>query len=99
VNGDTLLNYPQVIEDQENVQLGQNGPPVPNALIGFRFSRPGLGTGGPGSVAQFQPGPNNFNPNFHNAYIQSWNFTVQRELPGNMVVELAYAGSKGTNLH
>ena len=73
VNGDTLINYPQVIEDQENVSLGQNGLPVPNAIIGFRISRPGLGNGGPGSVAQFAPGPNNFNPDFHNAYIQSWN--------------------------
>jgi len=98
-NGDTLLNYPQVIEDQENVSFGQNGPPVPNALIGFRISRPGLGTGGPGSVAQFQPGPNNFNPNFTNAYIQSWNLSIQRQLPGNMVVEVAYAGTKGNNLH
>ncbi|MGH9785596.1 MAG: hypothetical protein ACRD88_15575, partial [Terriglobia bacterium] len=98
-NGDTLLNYPQVIEDQENVSFGQNGPPVPNALIGFRISRPGLGNGGPGSVAQFQPGPNNFNPNFTNAYIQSWNFSIQRQLPGQTVVELAYAGTKGNNLH
>ena len=78
LNGDTLINYPQVIEDQENVSFGQNGLPVPNALIGFRISRPGLGNGGPGSVAQFQPGPNNFNPNFKNAYIQSWNFEIGR---------------------
>ncbi len=99
VNGDTLINYPQVIEDQENVALGQNGPPVPNAIIGFRIARPGLGNGGPGSVAQFVPGPNNFNPNFKNAYIQSWNFSVQRQLPGQMVVEVAYAGTKGTRLN
>ncbi len=99
VNGDTLINYPQVIEDQENVSLGQNGLPIPNALIGFRISRPGLGNGGPGSVAQFAPGPNNFNPNFKNAYIQSWNFGIQRQLPGRLVVEVAYAGTKGTRLN
>jgi hypothetical protein len=99
VNGDTLINYPQVIEDQENLSFGQHGLPVPNALIGFRLSRPGLGNGGPGSVAQFQPGPNNFNPNFTNAYIQQWNLSIQRQLPGQMVVEVAYAGTKGNNLH
>jgi hypothetical protein len=99
VNGDTLINYPQVVEDQENVSLGQNGLPIPNALIGFRISRPGLGNGGPGSVAQFAPGPNNFNPDFHNAYIQSWNFSIQRQLPSNTVVEVAYAGNKGTRLN
>ncbi len=98
-NGDTLINYPQVIEDQENVSLGQHGPPVRNALIGFRIARPGLGSGRPGSVAEFQPGPNNFRPDFKNAYIQSWNFGIQRQLPGNTVVEVAYAGNKGTRLH
>jgi len=99
VNGDTLLNYPQVIEDQENVGLGQHGLPVPNALIGFRISRPGLGSGGPGSVAQFAPGPNNFDHEFKNAYIQAWNLGIQRQLPGHVVVEAAWAGTKGTRLN
>ena len=98
LNGDTLINYPQVIEDQENLSFGLNGPPVPNGLIGFRIAKPGLGTGGPGSVAQFQPGPNNFNANFKNAYIQDWHFSIQRQLPGQVVVETAYAGSKATRL-
>ena len=98
LNGDTLINYPQVIEDQENLSFGLNGPIVKNALIGFRIAKPGLGDGGPGSVAQFQPGPNNFNADFKNAYIQNWNFSIQRQLPGQMVVELAYAGSKATRL-
>ena len=31
-------------------------------------------------------------------YIQQWNFNVQRELPGNIVFEAAYIGSKGTRL-
>jgi hypothetical protein len=31
-------------------------------------------------------------------YAQQWNFTVQRELAKNMVVELAYAGSKITHV-
>ena len=98
LNGDTLLNYPQVIEDQENLSFGLNGPPTKNALIGFRIARPGLGSGGAGSVAEFQPGPNNFYADFKNAYIQNWNFSVQRQFPGQMVVELAYTGSKGTRL-
>ncbi|PWU02086.1 MAG: hypothetical protein C5B51_21600 [Terriglobia bacterium] len=98
LNGDTLINYPQVIEDQENLSFGLNGPPVPNGLIGFRIAKPGLGNGGPGSVAQFQPGPNNFNADFKNAYIQNWNLSIQRQLPGQVVVEVAYAGSKATRL-
>jgi len=30
--------------------------------------------------------------------ILAWNFDVQRELPGNMVVEIGYAASKGNHL-
>ncbi len=29
----------------------------------------------------------------HQGYIQSWNFTIQRELPGAMVVDVAYVGT------
>jgi outer membrane receptor protein involved in Fe transport len=31
-------------------------------------------------------------------YLQSWNLTLERELGGNTVLEVAYAGSKGTHL-
>jgi carboxypeptidase family protein/TonB-dependent receptor-like protein len=31
-------------------------------------------------------------------YVQQWNFAVQRELAGNMVAEIAYAGSKVTHV-
>ena len=33
-----------------------------------------------------------------NAQLQSWNLTVERQLPGNTVVRVAYAGSKGSHL-
>jgi hypothetical protein len=31
-------------------------------------------------------------------YMQHWNLNVQRELPGNSILEIAYVGSKGTKL-
>ncbi len=31
-------------------------------------------------------------------YLQQWNFDVQQALSGNIVIDLAYAGSKGTHL-
>jgi carboxypeptidase family protein len=37
-------------------------------------------------------------PDYHSPYIQQWNLNVQRELPGNIVFEAAYIGSKGTRL-
>ncbi len=45
-----------------------------------------------GSIAQV-PVPNQPAP-----YTQQWNFTIQRQLPGNLAAELGYAGSKGTHL-
>jgi hypothetical protein len=32
-------------------------------------------------------------------YEQSWNFGVQRQLPGNIVLEASYVGTKGTHLY
>ena len=34
-----------------------------------------------------------------NPQYQQWNFSIQREAPGNAVVEVNYAGSKGTHLY
>ncbi len=36
--------------------------------------------------------------NIQSQYLQSWNLTLERELPGETVLEVAYAGSKGTHL-
>ncbi len=32
------------------------------------------------------------------AYLQSWNFTIERQLPGGTGIEIDYRGSKGTHL-
>ncbi len=39
------------------------------------------------------PLPNNPAP-----YAQQWNLDIQRQFPGNLLVDVAYAGSKGTHL-
>ncbi|HEY7307001.1 MAG TPA: TonB-dependent receptor [Bryobacteraceae bacterium] len=31
-------------------------------------------------------------------YVQQWNFDIQHQLPGDMLFDIAYAGSKGTHL-
>jgi hypothetical protein len=36
-----------------------------------------------------------FNSNLKNPYMQRWQLAVQRELPGNSVVELSYVGNRG----
>jgi outer membrane receptor protein involved in Fe transport len=42
--------------------------------------------------------PNNVDANFDNAYVQSWNLNVQRELGRDFGVTVGYFGSKGTHL-
>jgi trimeric autotransporter adhesin len=43
---------------------------------------------------------NNFavNPNYRLGYVQIWNLDLQRELPGGVVMNAGYNGSKGTRL-
>jgi hypothetical protein len=37
-------------------------------------------------------------PNNPYAYVQQWNFDIQRQLPDGTLIDIAYAGSKGTHL-
>lgn len=37
-------------------------------------------------------------PNMRDAYIQQWNFAIQKKLPGNFLWDVGYVGSKGTRL-
>jgi hypothetical protein len=41
---------------------------------------------------------NGYEVNPPSPYLQSWNFTIEREVGCGVVVEVAYAGSKGTHL-
>ncbi len=52
---------------------------------------------GPSTNLGLGVGESFFN-DWRNPVIQQWNFNVQRELPGNMVVEVGYAASKGNHL-
>lgn len=38
------------------------------------------------------------NPNIHTPYIQNWSFGIQRQLPGNWVVELNYVGNHAVHM-
>jgi Carboxypeptidase regulatory-like domain/TonB-dependent Receptor Plug Domain/TonB dependent receptor len=91
ITQDTLENLPNLKEDQQSLSLFQDGLPTGETFNGFLIANPGPG--------QFNPGPNDVSPNFKNAYVQHWNFGFQRELPGNILVEASYVGSKGTRLN
>jgi hypothetical protein len=49
--------------------------------------------------ALFGQNVNSVEPNNPFAYTIQWDFSVQRELPGNIVLDVAYAGLKGVHLY
>jgi len=64
-------------------------PPIPsNNLSPAQEKSPGYG-----AALQFYAPPPPVDP-----MIQMWNLSIQRELPGNMMVEIGYVGSHGSHL-
>lgn len=37
-------------------------------------------------------------PGYKAPYVQQWNFDIQRQFPGDLLLDVAYAGAKGTHL-
>ena len=52
-----------------------------------------------GILTNFDPNQTFFtvNPHFREPYVESWNFAIQRSLPLNMVLEVAYVGNHGVD--
>ena len=88
---DSVENLPWIREDQQSLSADQFGLPPAEAFFGFLLDDPPIGS--------FTPGPNTYEPGFRNAYMQHWNFGIQRQLRNSFVAEIAYAGSKGTKLN
>lgn len=88
---DAVENIPTVREDQQSLSSFQFGLPPAEAFIGFSTEDPPIGS--------FTPGPNTYDLDFRNAYMQQWNFGLQRQFGNSFVAEVSYAGSKGTRLN
>jgi len=75
-----------------------NPPVVVNlSLLSASFDNPSSGTP-PASILAPRNLRSTGTPAFKTPYNQDWNFSVQREVLPNTVVEVAYVGSKGTHL-
>jgi hypothetical protein len=70
-------------------------------VVGNIVGTPNVFFGDPFSQAQTS-GALNFavsnDQNLRDSYIQQWNLNVQRKLPSNIVLDVGYVGSKGTDL-
>ncbi len=63
---------------------------APNVFFSNPFPAAQAGGGLPFAVSNDQ--------NMRDSYVQQWNFNIQRRLPGNVVLDVGYVGSKGTRL-
>jgi len=84
--------------------------PVTNSVTGLSsnppFALPISGSSSTNSLSLEAPGgsgpasvsPNTISSTFHNAYAQSWNLNVQREITPSLGLMVGYFASKGTHL-
>ena len=83
----TLFNTPYI---------GQNGGVNPNPFNGILSPKPGT----PTDWASFRPMLlyGDFQPKMRTQYTAQYNFTIQRELSRDLVLQLGYVGSQGHRL-
>jgi hypothetical protein len=78
-----------------NVRLAQGFPtelPPPNIKPSSFLSPPPQLFGVAPNIAVIDP-------NLHQSSIHQWNLSIQRQLPGDMVLQVAYVGNRGTRLY
>jgi hypothetical protein len=68
-----------------------SGSTIPNVFFNNPFAGAAVGTTNLNATTSIDP-------NQRDAYIQQWNFTIQHRLPGNVLFDVGYVGSKGTHL-
>jgi hypothetical protein len=65
--------------------------PFPNGL------NPPLGSGG-GLLTRLGQSVSAFQPSVKSAYMQRWSFSIQRQLPKRVFLDVSYVGTRGTRL-
>jgi hypothetical protein len=91
-----------------NYNLAQYGTIIQNFAFQPPFAITSTNVSSPTNPLTLQNGfpavnaavTNNFavDPNYKLSYVQIWNLDIQRQLPGGLVMNLDYNGSKGTRL-
>jgi hypothetical protein len=68
-----------------------SGSTTPNVFFNNPWAGVNVGT-------SFLNAVTSIDPNQRDAYVQGWNFTVERQLPASVLLTVGYVGSKGTKL-
>jgi len=87
-----------------NWNLAADNPNVQPCGLKYSFML-GNGSSLPLTPYLTPPNPNNFtgtilsqNPNFKQGMVQQFNFNIERQLPGNIVLTAGYAGTRSTHI-
>jgi len=103
LGGENLLSFngPHVVPISVTQQPSQ-GRCAPNQspITCFRTTQEGYPTGlnVPANFNPLNGRVNHIPKDLETGYVQSWHVTLQRELPGKFVVDLAYVGNKSDHL-
>jgi hypothetical protein len=79
-----------------NVRLSQGFPqvlPPPSGVKPSTFLSP------PEQLLGVAPNVVVIDPNLQNATVHQWNLSIQRQLPGDLVLQVAYVGNRGERLY
>jgi hypothetical protein len=108
LGGENLLGYngPSIVNLAQNqVAFLANGDPTPactgNNFTGcFRTTQQGYPVGlvDPSRFSTANTRTNYTPSDYRTSYVQSYHFTVQRELANNLVLDVGYVGNKSTGL-
>ena len=85
--------------NEANAESLQNSP-SPNVLNGSVSNIPGYANvGAAAATGAVSPlNPVSIPDNVQWPYVQQWNLDIQHELPGHIIMQVAYVGSRGTHL-
>ena len=79
-----------------NTRLSQGFPqtlPPPSGVKPSSFLSP------PAQLLGVAPNAVVIDPNLQQATVHQWNFSIQRQLPGDLVLQVAYVGNRGERLY
>jgi len=81
----------------ESLQQGPS-PNVLNGTINNIIGYPNVGAAAAAGTALSPLNPISIPDNVEWPYVQQWNLDVEHELPGHILLQISYVGSKGTHL-
>jgi hypothetical protein len=87
--------------NEANAESLQGGPSmtVLNGAVGSVTGYANIGSASQGGGAVSPLSPISIPDRVQWPYVQQWNLDVQHELPGHVVMQVSYVGSKGTHLN